>query len=148
MVWALPISLATTFGIDCFLSFPLGTQMFQFSRLPPHKLCIHLWVPILQIGEFPHSEIYGSLLTYSSPQHFVVSHVLHRLLVPRHPPCALFFFTLQIIIFQNPKILFFDFCVVRICFLTYTFFTLRQVLSNFQRSIYIINIMHIFYERT
>ncbi|EFG43420.1 predicted protein, partial [Staphylococcus aureus A8819] len=27
--------------------------------------------------------------TYSSPKHIVVSNVLHRLLVPRHPPCAL-----------------------------------------------------------
>ena len=27
--------------------------------------------------------------TYGSPQLIVVSHVLHRLLVPRHSPCAL-----------------------------------------------------------
>ena len=39
---------------------------------------------------FPHSDISGSQLTYSSPKHFVVCHVLHRLLVPRHPPYALF----------------------------------------------------------
>jgi hypothetical protein len=38
---------------------------------------------------FPHSEISGSKLTYSSPKHIVVSNVLLRLLVPRHPPCAL-----------------------------------------------------------
>ncbi len=38
---------------------------------------------------FPHSEISGSKLTYSSPKHIGVSPVLHRLLVPRHPPCAL-----------------------------------------------------------
>ena len=30
-VWAPPISLATTLGI---LSFPLGTEMFQFPRFP------------------------------------------------------------------------------------------------------------------
>ena len=29
------------------------------------------------------------MLTYSSPKHIGVSTVLHRLLVPRHPPCAL-----------------------------------------------------------
>ena len=29
------------------------------------------------------------MLTYSSPEHIGVSAVLHRLLVPRHPPCAL-----------------------------------------------------------
>lgn len=38
---------------------------------------------------FPHSEISGSTLTYSSPKHIGVSPVLLRLLVPRHPPCAL-----------------------------------------------------------
>src|SRR5690606_38185522 len=38
---------------------------------------------------FPHSEIFGSTLAYSSPKHIGVSPVLHRLLVPRHPPCAL-----------------------------------------------------------
>src|SRR4051812_47812672 len=40
-------------------------------------------------GGFPHSEIFGSKLTYSSPKHIGVSPVLHRLLVSRHPPCAL-----------------------------------------------------------
>ena len=32
-VWALPCSLATTWGIIRLFYFPLGTQMFQFSRL-------------------------------------------------------------------------------------------------------------------
>lgn len=38
---------------------------------------------------FPHSEISGSKITYISPKHIVVSHVLHQLLMPRHPPYAL-----------------------------------------------------------
>ena len=42
----------------------------------------------------PHSEISGSLLTYSSPKLIVVRHVLHRLLVPRHSPHALVSLTL------------------------------------------------------
>ena len=29
------------------------------------------------------------MLAYGSPRHFVVRHVLLRLLAPRHPPCAL-----------------------------------------------------------
>ena len=45
---------------------------------------------------FPHSEISGSKLTYSSPEHIGVSSVLHRLLVPRHPPCALSNLTLKL----------------------------------------------------
>src|SRR5690625_1084607 len=43
---------------------------------------------------FPHSEIPGSKLTYSSPRHIGVCPVLHRLLVPRHPPCALLHLTI------------------------------------------------------
>ena len=45
---------------------------------------------------FPHSEISGSKLTYSSPEHIGVSAVLLRLLVPRHPPCALSNLTFKI----------------------------------------------------
>ena len=50
------------------------------------------YCPITGSG-FPHSEISGSQLTYSSPEHIGVRSVLHRLLVPRHPPCALPNFT-------------------------------------------------------
>jgi hypothetical protein len=38
---------------------------------------------------FPHSDIHGSTLASSSPWLFAGSRVLHRLLTPRHPPCAL-----------------------------------------------------------
>ena len=38
---------------------------------------------------FPHSEICGSMDICSSPQLIAACHVLLRLLVPRHPPCAL-----------------------------------------------------------
>ena len=40
-------------------------------------------------SEFPHSEICGSMLICSSPQLIAACHVLLRLPVPRHPPCAL-----------------------------------------------------------
>ena len=42
MVWAVPRSLATTWGM---LSFPLGTKMFQFPRFPSHGLCVQPWDP-------------------------------------------------------------------------------------------------------
>ena len=70
------------------LSFPHPTKIFQFgwSRLP----CgIHA---LLACG-FAHSDSSGSLLTYSSPKRFAVRRVLLRLLVPRHPLCALFSLT-------------------------------------------------------
>ena len=37
----------------------------------------------------PHSDIHGSTLLCSSPWLFAALHVLHRLCMPRHPPCAL-----------------------------------------------------------
>lgn len=42
-----------------------------------------------QRAGLPHSEILGSQLNSSSPRLIAGIHVLHRLLTPRHPPCAL-----------------------------------------------------------
>ena len=89
LVWALSFSLATTKEIDCFLSFPPVTKMFQFTGLHLHSYVFTMQYLRITVGRFPHSEISGSKLTYSSPKHIVVRHVLHQLLVPRHPPCAL-----------------------------------------------------------
>ena len=41
LVWAIPVSLATTKGM---ISFPPATEMFQFAGLPPHGLYIQPWV--------------------------------------------------------------------------------------------------------
>ncbi|EDM97729.1 hypothetical protein BACCAP_04470 [Pseudoflavonifractor capillosus ATCC 29799] len=38
---------------------------------------------------FPHSEISGSKAVCASPKLIAACHVLHRLLMPRHSPCAL-----------------------------------------------------------
>ena len=46
-------------------------------------------------GEFPHSEIPGSMLICSSPRLIAAYHVFHRLPVPRHSPCALVRLTFQ-----------------------------------------------------
>src|ERR1700761_5176948 len=40
-------------------------------------------------GGLPHSETHGSTPARGSPWLFAACHVLHRLLVPRHPPNAL-----------------------------------------------------------
>ena len=52
-------------------------------------------------GEFPHSEISGSMLICSSPKLFAAYHVFHRLPVPRHSPCALVRLTIQTILFRE-----------------------------------------------
>ena len=44
---------------------------------------------MLHIVGLPHSDIRGSKLICSSPQLFAACHVLLRLPVPRHSPCAL-----------------------------------------------------------
>ena len=72
-----------------FLSFPPATKMFQFTGLLLHSYVFTMQYLRITIGEFPHSEIPGSKHTYCSPRHFAVCRVLHQLLVPRHPPCAL-----------------------------------------------------------
>ena len=92
MVWALPRSLAATYGIDVSFS-SSGYLDVSVPRVPFHKLWIHLWMTVVHTAGFPHSEISGSKDICSSPKLFAAYHVFHRLLVPRHPPCALFCFT-------------------------------------------------------
>ena len=45
--------------------------------------------PGITLEGLPHSDIPGSQPAGDSPGLFAAIHVLHRLLVPRHPPCAL-----------------------------------------------------------
>ena len=91
-VWALPISLAATLRIDFSFS-SSGYLDVSVHRVPSHTLWIHVWVTEVCSAGFPHSDICGSLVICTSPQLFAAYHVFHRLLVPRHPPCALFSLT-------------------------------------------------------
>ena len=43
----------------------------------------------MTLAGFPHSEIFGSMAVCASPKLIAACRVLHRLPVPRHPPCAL-----------------------------------------------------------
>ena len=62
-------------------------------RVPFLTLWIGVRIPEVCSGRFPHSEISGSMGICPSPKLFAAYHVFHRLLVPRHPPCALFSLT-------------------------------------------------------
>ena len=77
-------------GKSLLLSIPGGTKMFQFSPFASRKLCIHLRddLPVTAAG-LPHSGIFGSTVICTSPKLIAAYHALHRLLTPRHPPCAL-----------------------------------------------------------
>ena len=67
--------------------------MFQFRAFPPYTYLIQCTVLEYCSSVLPHSEISGSTLICSSPKLIAACHVLHRLLMPRHSPCALFSLT-------------------------------------------------------
>jgi hypothetical protein len=94
------------------MSFPPGTEMFQFPGFASCDLWIqsqdtwlaqlmgptasslaHKQLTVQHIsrtsGGLPHSEIFGSKPIPGSPKLIAGYHVLHRLLLPRHPPNAL-----------------------------------------------------------
>ena len=91
-VWALPVSLAATPGIDVSFS-SSGYLDVSVHRVPFHTLWIHVWIHEGFSCGFPHSDTRGSMDICSSPRLFAAYHVFLRLLVPRHPPCALFCLT-------------------------------------------------------
>ena len=90
---------ALRFGLFPFRSPLLWKSNFSFSSspyldvsvqaVPLHTLWIGVWMHEGCSCGFPHSDICGSVDICSSPQLFAAYHVFHRLLVPRHPPCAL-----------------------------------------------------------
>ena len=97
---------ASRFGLFRFRS-PLLTEshvVFSSSgyldvsvhRVPFHTLWIGVWMTGVFPAGFPHSEICGSSDICSSPWLFAAYHVFLRLLVPRHPPCALSSFTFSL----------------------------------------------------
>lgn len=96
-----PRSLATTSGVSVdFLSsgyLDVSVPRVRFLN-PMYSGKRYLVNPIIDCrkannnqvsGGFPHSEIHGSKLILSSPWLIAEYHVLHRLLLPRHPPNAL-----------------------------------------------------------
>lgn len=87
-VWALPVSLAATWGID--ISF--SSSGYLDVSVP--RVCLP--VPMNSEMDTASLPAVGSpirkspdQLAYSSPKHIGVRPVLLRLLVPRHSPCAL-----------------------------------------------------------
>ena len=87
-VWPLSLSLAATNKIDVSFS-SSGYLDVSVHRVPSVWLCIYHTVTEVFSAGFPHSDISGSKDICSSPKLFAAYHVFHRLLVPRHPPCAL-----------------------------------------------------------
>ena len=63
--------------------------MFQFRRFPACTYFIQYTLTEYCSAGFPHSEISGSTAICASPKLIAACRVLHRLLMPRHSPCAL-----------------------------------------------------------
>ena len=104
LVWPLPRSLATTSGISVdFFSSPYLDVSVQ--EVPLIYLCIQYMMTDDWSAGLLHSEICGSPCICHSPQLIAAYHVLHRLPVPRHSPCALshltFFSRLNSSLFEN-----------------------------------------------
>ena len=66
LVWALPLSLAATNGIDVSFS-SSGYLDVSVHRVPFHTLWIGVWMTGVCPAGFPHSDIYGSMDICSSP---------------------------------------------------------------------------------
>ena len=79
-----------------FLSPPGGTEMVHFPPFACSQLFIHWDIPGFCPGGFPHSEISGLTPVCGSPKLIAACHVLHRLFLPRHPPCALSSLTIEL----------------------------------------------------
>ena len=88
LVWAGPRSLATTEGVsvDFFSSGYLDVSVRRVCHPSPMDSVMGPWV---YPSRFPDSETSGSQPVSGSPKLFAAVHVLHRLLMPRHPPYAL-----------------------------------------------------------
>ncbi len=74
-------------GESRLISFPPGTEMFQFPGFASRPYGFR--PGSRKSGGFPHSDIPGSKPLGGSPGLIAAYHVLHRLHAPRHPPDAL-----------------------------------------------------------
>ena len=85
--WAVPRSLAATcrISVDFFSSGYLDVSVLRVRSI---NLCIQLTVTLKEPG-FPIRISPGQSVFIHSPKLFADYYVLHRLLLPRHPPFAL-----------------------------------------------------------
>jgi hypothetical protein len=70
--------------------------MVHFPEFARTRLCIQRAVLWVCHSGFPHSEISGSTPVCGSPKLIAACHVLLRLFLPRHPPCALSSLTIEL----------------------------------------------------
>ena len=104
LVWPLSLSLATTQEISvAFSSSPYLDVSVQAVSLI--YLCIQYMIAEVFSAGLLHSDIHGSKRTYRSPWLIAVNHVLLRLPMPRHSPCALCCFTICFMFMSSLELL-------------------------------------------
>ena len=102
-VWPLPRSLATTDGISVDVSSSPYLDV-SVQAVPRIRLFDSTYADWHSPVGLPHSEIPGSMDICSSPRLIAACHVLHRLLMPRHSPCALCSLTCSSLPFQKRQV--------------------------------------------
>ena len=70
-------------------SSPTGTEMFHFPAFPPPAIHSPAGNTTSLVLGYPIRTSSDPRSVDNSPRHIAASHVLHRLPMPRHPPCAL-----------------------------------------------------------
>ena len=88
----------------CFLFLRLLRWFSSAGSLAYDYFVHHTVIEYCSTG-FPHSDIRGSMAICASPRLFAACHVLRRLLMPRHSPCALFRLTFSRIIGLHKNLL-------------------------------------------
>ena len=76
-------------------------RCFSSDRSPHIPIFFSIWCMDFTPCGLLHSDICASTLAYSYTQLFAVNHVLLRLLMPRHSPCALISFTICFLSFMS-----------------------------------------------
>ena len=95
-VWAGARSLAATSAISVDFSSSGYLDVSVPPVVPTRPILFRRGCPGIAPGGLPHSEIRGSEGVCPSPRLIAACHVLRRLPVPRHPPCALDIFPTRI----------------------------------------------------
>ncbi len=88
-VWANPLSLATTNGITACFLFLRVLRCFTSPGLLRTAMNLLYGTAVLPAVGFPIRTSTDQSLVGGSPWLFAATHVLHRLLEPRHPPHTL-----------------------------------------------------------
>ena len=103
-VWPLSLSLATTQEISVDFSSSPYLDVSVQAVSPVHLFIQCTVTEVCSVGLL-HSEIHGSIRTYRSPWLIAVNHVLLRLPMPRHSPCALISFTICFMFLSSLELL-------------------------------------------